>query len=186
MQCTTEGVAHIQIIAGEQICRTHTALNTHNNMNKLIRTIELLNEKSVVFGIDNTRSNLWVLMHFKDLKIKSKKIYYQINNGVHQRKKTIHPKRWLRKCFRNTAQLLEYINKKSYDIHYLEIEFENGWRLKDQSNAWIVFETNKKAERDNIIDKMLMIAGLNAFDADTLKLREVYLFQILGGLSKID
>ena len=123
---------HIQIIAGEQICRTHTALNTHNNMNKLIRTIELLNEKSVVFGIDNTRSNLWVLMHFKDLKIKSKKIYYQINNGVHQRKNTIHPKRWIRKNFGNTAELLEYINKKSYDIHYLEIEFENGWRLKDQ------------------------------------------------------
>ena len=155
-------------------------------MNKLIRTIELLNEKSVVFGIDNTRSNLWVLMHFKDLKIKSKKIYYQINNGVHQRKNTIHPKRWIRKCCRNTAELLEYINKKSYDIHYLEIEFENGWRLKDQSNAWMVFETNKKAERDTIIDKMLMIAGLNAFDTDTLKLREVYLFQILGGLIKLD
>ena len=66
-------------------------------MNKLIRTIELLNEKSVVFGIDNSRSNLWILMHFKNLKIASKKIYYQINNGVHQRKNTIHPKRWLKK-----------------------------------------------------------------------------------------
>ena len=50
----------------------------------------------------------------------------------------------------------------------------------------MVFESNKKAERDTIINKMLMIAGLNAFDTDTLKLREVYLFQILGGLSKID
>ena len=49
-------------------------------MNKLIRTIELLNEKSVVFGIDNSKSNLWILMHFKDLKIASKKIYYQVNN----------------------------------------------------------------------------------------------------------
>jgi hypothetical protein len=115
-----------------------------------------------------------------------KKIYYQINNGVHQRKNTIHPKRWLRKNFRNTAELLEYINKKPYDIHYLEIEFENGWRLKDQSNAWMVFETNKKTERDTIIDKMLMTAGLNALDTDTLKLREVYLFQILGGLIKLD
>ena len=102
-------------------------------MYKLIRTIELLNEKSVVFGIDNSRSNLWILMHFKNLKIASKKIYYQINNGVHQRKNTIHPKRWLKKNFRNTAELLDYINKKSYDIHYLEIEFENGWRLKDRS-----------------------------------------------------
>ena len=90
-------------------------------MYKLIRTIELLNEKSVVFGIDNSRSNLWILMHFKNLKIASKKIYYQINNGVHQRKNTIHAKRWLRKNFRNTTELLDYINKKSYDIHYLEI-----------------------------------------------------------------
>ena len=155
-------------------------------MYKLIRTIELLNEKSVVFGIDNSRSNLWILMHLKDLRITSKKIYYQINNGVHQRKNTIHPKRWLRKNFRNTAELLDYINKKSYEIHYLEIEFENGWRLKDQSNAWMVFETNKKTERDTLIDKILMIAGLNALDTGTLKLREVYLFQILGDLIKLD
>ena len=155
-------------------------------MNKLIRTIELLNEKSVVFGIDNSRSNLWILMHLKHLRITSKKIYYQINNGVHQRKNTIHPKRWLRKNFRNTAELLDYINKKSHEIHYLEIEFENGWRLKDQSNAWMVFETNKKTERDTLIDKILMIAGLNALDTGTLKLREVYLFQILGGLIKLD
>ena len=42
-------------------------------MNKLIRTIELLNEKSVVFGIDNSRSNLWILMHFKNLKLLLKK-----------------------------------------------------------------------------------------------------------------
>ena len=44
MQCTTEGVIHIQIITGEQICRTHTALNTLNNMNKLIRTIESVDD----------------------------------------------------------------------------------------------------------------------------------------------
>ena len=113
-------------------------------MNKLIRTIKLLNEKSVEFGIDNSRSNLWILMHFKDLKISSKKICYQINTGVRQRKSTIHPKKWLKKNFKNTLELLDYINKKPYDIHYFEIEFENGWRLKDQSNAWMIFETNKK------------------------------------------
>ena len=33
---------------------------------------------------------------------------------------------------------------------------------------------------------MLIIAGLNVLDTDTLKLREVYLFQILGGLIKLD
>ena len=50
----------------------------------------------------------------------------------------------------------------------------------------MIFETNKKTERDTVIDKMLIIAGLNALDTDTLKLREVYLFQILGGLIKLD
>ena len=50
----------------------------------------------------------------------------------------------------------------------------------------MVFETNKKTERDTLIDKMLMSAGLNSLDTDTLKLREVYLFQILGGLIKLD
>ena len=155
-------------------------------MNKLIRTIELKNEKTVVFGIDNSRSNLWILMHFKDLKIKSKKICYQINNGVHQRKHTIHPKRWLKKNFKNTLELLDCINKQPYDIHYLEIEFENGWKLKDQSNAWILFETTKKSERDYIIDKMLMLAGFNSVDTNELKLKEVYLFQIMGGVVKID
>ena len=179
-------MTRIQIIAGEQINRTHIALNTHEKMNKLIRTIELKNEKAVVFGIDNSRSNLWILMHFKDLKIKSKKICYQINNGVHQRKNTIHPKRWLKKNFKNTLELLEYINKQPYDIHYLEIEFENGWKLKDQSNAWVLFETTKKTERNYIIDKMLMLAGFNSVDTNELKLKEVYLFQIMGGVVKID
>ena len=92
----------------------------------------------------------------------------------------------VKKNFNNTLELLDYINKQPYDIHYIEIEFENGWKLKDQSNAWILFETNKKLERDYIIDKMLMIAGLNLLDTDSLKLKEVYLFQIMGGVIKID
>ena len=179
-------MTRIQIIGGEQINRTHIALNTHEKMNNLIRTIELINEESVVFGIDNVRSNLWILTHFKDLKITSKKICYQINNGVKQRKNTIHPKRWLKKNFNNTLELLDHINKHPCDIHYLEIEFDNGWKLKDQSNAWILFETTKKSERDSIIDKMLMVSGLNSIDTDELKLKEVYLFQIMGGLIKLD
>ena len=42
-----------------------------------------------------------------------------------------------------------------------------------------LFETNKKLERDYIIDKMLMIAGLNLLDTDSLKLKEVYLFHLI-------
>ena len=71
-------------------------------------------------------------------------------------------------------------------MHYLDIEFENGWKLKDQSNAWILFETNKKSERNYIIDKMLMIAGLNSLDTESLKPKECYSFQIMGGVVKID
>ena len=95
-------------------------------MHLLIRSIELLsNQKSLRVGM-NTINNLWILMHFKELKIKNKKICYQVNTGVHQRKSTVHPKRWLKKPFETTAELLGYLYEKMYDIHYIDIEFTNG------------------------------------------------------------
>lgn len=53
IQRTLKGVTHGQIIGGGQVHRTHIALNTHEKMNNLIRTIELINEESVVFGIES-------------------------------------------------------------------------------------------------------------------------------------
>jgi hypothetical protein len=51
-------------------------------MHLLIRSIELLsNKKSFCLGMD-TINNLWILMHFKEFKIKSKKICYQVDSGV--------------------------------------------------------------------------------------------------------
>ena len=48
-------------------------------MHLLIRSIELLsNQKSLRVGMDTSLSNLWILLHFKELEIKSKKICYQI------------------------------------------------------------------------------------------------------------
>jgi hypothetical protein len=36
----------------------------------------------------------------------------------------------MRKKLKNTAELLEYIDIKPYDIRNLEIEFTNGWKIK--------------------------------------------------------
>jgi hypothetical protein len=72
-------------------------------MNLLIDSIELLsNQKSLRVGID-TINNSWVLMHFKHLKIKNKQICYQRYNGFHT--DNAHPKRWLKKPFKTTAEL---------------------------------------------------------------------------------
>ena len=48
----------------------------------LIDKIELFsNHKSFGLGVD-TQRNLWLLLHFKDLEIKSHTIFYQIDNGI--------------------------------------------------------------------------------------------------------
>lgn len=57
----------------------------------LINRIELYsNHKSFSLHVDTIR-NLWLLLHFKDLEIENKTIYYQVDNGVRQRKSTKHP-----------------------------------------------------------------------------------------------
>ncbi len=55
-------------------------------MNKLFRSIDILDDKSLTVLMDNTRSNLWILRHFKDLTITYKNICYQVNNGYRQTK----------------------------------------------------------------------------------------------------
>jgi len=55
----------------------------------LFGSIELYsNHKSFSLLLDTIR-NLWLLMHFKDLEIKSKTLIYQVNNGYRQRNSTI-------------------------------------------------------------------------------------------------
>ena len=134
LDTTRTGVPLPQKLAGELIARTLTTLNTWKiQMNLLIRDIQLLsNHKSFLLGIDNTRSSLWLLLHFRDLKIKHYKIYYQRNTGVHQRKCTVYPKKWLEKPLNTTGELLDHLYSKFYDIHYLQIEFTSGWVIKEQ------------------------------------------------------
>ena len=142
----------------------------------LIRSIELLsNQKSLCVGMDATLSNLWILLHFKELKIKSKKICYQRYNGHHNN--NAYPKRWLKKHFENTAELLNYLYGKMYDIHHLEIEFTNGWRIKEHPHCEFLFYTSSTEERNTLLNKLVFISGFDPVDIPSLKQNIPYYFK---------
>ena len=152
----------------------------------LFDSIELFsNHKSFSLGVDTTR-NLWLLLHFKDLEIKSKTLIYQVNNGYRQRKNTVHPQRKMQKKHKNTAELLDYLNTKSYDIYQLEIEFTNGWKIKQIPRVEFYFYTNSTSERDDLIDKLLAISGQGPIDVSNLEPNFSYSFTGHTKLVKID
>lgn len=152
----------------------------------LISSIELFsNHKSFSLGIDTTR-NLWPLLHFKDLDIKRKKILYQIDNGVRQRKSTKHPVRKMIKSFSNTAELLEYLSKKSYQIRQLELEFTNGWKIKQLPYIALWFYTNSTKERDELINRLLSISGQGPISISKLEENYTYSFISHDHLVKVD
>ena len=152
----------------------------------LFSSIELFsNRKSFSLWVDTTR-NLWLLLHFKDLEIKSKTIIYEVNNGPRQRKSTVHPQRKMQKKHKNTAELLDYLGTKSYDIRQLEIEFTNGWKIKQRPSIQFCFYTNSTSERDGLIDKLLSISGQGPIDALSLEPNFSYFFRGHNELVKID
>ena len=152
----------------------------------LFGSIELFsNHKSFSLSVDTTR-NLWLLLHFKDLEIKSKTLIYQVNNGYRQRKNTVHPYRKMQKKHKNTAELLDYLSTKSYDIHQLEIEFTNGWKIKQKPFIQFSFYTNSTYERDDLIDKLLFISSQGPIDVSKLEPNFSYSFRGHSKLVKID
>ena len=152
----------------------------------LINDIELYsNHKSFSLGIDTVR-NLWLLLHFKNLEIKNKTIYYQVDNGVRQRKTTKHPIRKMRKVHKNTAELIEYLSNKPYNIIILELEFINGWKIKQRPCVELRFHTNSTKERDDLINKLLNIAGQGPIDVSQLDFNYSYYFKSETELKKID
>ena len=152
----------------------------------LINSIELYsNHKSFSLGIDTIR-NLWILLHFKDLEIKNKTIYYQVDNGVRQRKNTKHPIRKMRKPVKNTAELIEYLNNKPYILRKLELEFTNRWKIKQRPFIQFFFYTNSTSERDNLINKLLSISGQGPIDVSNLEPNFGYSFSNSSKLIKID
>ena len=42
-----------------------------------------------------------------------------------------------------------------------EIEFQNGWKIKEHPHVEIRFETNSKEDRDYLINKLMKISGQN-------------------------
>lgn len=152
----------------------------------LISTIELYsNHKSFSLGIDTMR-NLWFLLHFKDLKIKNKTIYYQVDNGIRQRKNTKHPIRKMRKAHKNTAELIEYLSDKPYSIIKLELEFTNDWKIRQKAYSELIFYTNSIEERDALINKLLKVAGQGSIDLSKLEINFSYYFKSASKLDKIN
>lgn len=153
----------------------------------LINTIELLsNYKSFKLCVGSTRDHLWLLIHFKHLEILNYNIQYQVNTGVRQRKSTEHPKRWMKKQFSNTAELLAYLSGKSYDVNVIEIEFTNGWKIKEQPQIEFYFYTNSMEERNALIDKLMSVAGLELKDKSVLTPNITYLLKATGEIYPLD
>lgn len=152
----------------------------------LINNIELYsNYKSFSLGVDTVR-NLWLLLHFKDLEIKNKTIYYQVDNGIRQRKNTKHPIRKMCKPLKNTAELIKYLSDKPYNIIKLELEFTNGWKIKQRPCIELGFYTNSTEERDELVNRLLKIAGQGPIDVSQLDFNFSYYFKSETELKKID
>ena len=151
----------------------------------LIDGIELYSDrKSFSLGLDTVR-NLWLLLHFKDLEIKNKLIYYQVDNGIRQRKNTKHPIRKMRKSHKNTAQLIKYLSNKAYRLRKLELEFTNGWEIKQFPYVELRIYTNSTKERDGLINKLLNIAGQGPIDVSKLEINFPYYFKSDSELKKV-
>ena len=152
----------------------------------LINGIELYSDrKSFGIGVDTVR-NLWILLHFIDLKIKNKIIYYQVDNGIRQRKNTKHPIRKMRKSHKDTAELLKYLSDKPYNIIKLELEFTNGLKIKQRPCIELGFYTNSTKERDDLINRLLNISGQGPIDLSQLEFNYSYYFKSESELTKID
>jgi len=152
----------------------------------LINSIELYsNHKSFSLHVDTIR-NLWLLLHFKDLEIENKTIYYQVDNGVRQRKSTKHPVRKMRKHHKNTAELIEYLRDKPYTLQMLELEFTNGWKIKQRPFIELRFYTNSTKERDSLIASLLNMAGQGPIDVSRLESNYSYYFKSHNELVKVD
>ena len=147
----------------------------------LIDSLELLSDKkSFSTDVHSTRSTLWLLLHFKHLTIKNKRIIYRINNGYRQRKSTVHPVRTMRKHFDTTAQFLTYLETKKYDLIYFEFEFTNGWRIKEHPQMTYYFYTNSTQERNELIHKLFLIGGQEPIIIENLIENITYFYRADG------
>lgn len=154
-------------------------------MNQLITNIELLsNQKSFRLGISNTSENLWFLMHFKELEILNTVIYHQ-QYSEFRTTKTKYPTRRLMKKFANTADFLDYLTpsfKPSRRFFIKEIEFTNGWKIKEQPHIYFTTYTNSLEERDTLINRLINSVGYDPIAIDSFQPNITYYFKASGSL----
>ena len=157
-------------------------------MNQLITNIELLsNQKSFKLGIRNTSENLWFLMHFKELKILNTFIYHQQYSEFSDSKNTKYPIRRLKKKFANTADFLDYLSsssKISRRFFIKEIEFTNGWKIKEQPHIYFTIYTNSIEERNTLINHLIISVGYDPIAIDSLEPNITYYFKASGSLEE--
>ena len=155
-------------------------------MNQLITNIELLsNQKSFRLGISNTSENLWFLLHFKKLKILNTVIYHQQYSEFRASKKTKHPIRRLKKKFANTADFLDYLSpssKPSRRFFIKEIEFTNGWKIREQPHIYFTIYTNSLKERNTLINHLINSVGYDPIAIDSLEPNVTYYFKASGSV----
>jgi hypothetical protein len=155
-------------------------------MNQLITNIELLsNQKSFRLGISNTAENLWFLMHFKKLDILSTEIYHQQYSEFRTAKTTKYPMRRLMKKFANTADFLDYLSssfKPSRRFFIKEIEFTNGWKIKEQPHVYFTIYTNSLEGRNTLINHLINSVGYDPIAIDSLEPNITYYFKASGSL----
>ena len=155
-------------------------------MNQLITNIELLsNQKSFRLGISNTSENLWFLMHFKKLEILNTVIYHQQYSEFRTAKNTKYPTRRLKKKFANTADFFDYLSpssKTSRRFFIKEIEFTNGWKIKEQPHIYFTIYTNTLEERNTLINHLINSVGYDSIAIDLLEPNITYYFKASGSL----
>lgn len=155
-------------------------------MNQLITNIELLsNQKSFRLGISNTSENLWFLLHFKELEIINTEIYHQQYSEFRAAKTTKYPTRRLKKKFANTADFLDYLSpssKPSRRFYIKEIEFTNGWKIKEQPHIYFTIYTNSLEERNTLINHLINSVGYDPIAIDSLEPNITYYFKASGSL----
>jgi len=155
-------------------------------MNQLITSIELLsNQKSFRLGISNTSENLWFLIHFKKLEILNKVIYHQQYSEFRTAKTTKYPTKRLKKKFANTADFLDYLSPRSKPLRRFfikEIEFTNGWKIKEQPHIYFTVYTNSLEERNTLINYLINSVCYNSIAIESLEPNMTYYFKASGSL----
>jgi hypothetical protein len=123
------------------------------------------------------------LLHFKKLDILNTEIYHQQYSEFRTAKTTKYPIRRLKKKFANTADFLDYLSpssKPSRRFIIKEIEFTNGWKIKEQPHIYFTIYTNSLEERNTLINHLINSVGYDPITIESLEPNINYYFKASG------